>query len=342
MPALMTSLAGMAWVDHNHANASGFGLVDDEVLELGKRPGMQSPPLSFAALDPASDVGQVLKYDGSPGLHGLDNLLGENVVTVTAESSLPAANLAEPTLGRFGSLALTLPLLAEDPGLNVLPLSMAEKPQIAGDGGAVDAKVDTNGLFVGADLWGRKIDNDVRPPTRRLVNQVAGANFTADHWEKVIRQNERNRYPTGRGGQANRSGCPVDLERVDVVSWWAGARMRTRNLAALSGQRQCGRNGFRGLDAGLNVQVADKLGEFSLEAAVGQLVERNAVLLFRVPSDTTDDVKCRRELTGCLRESVGLLGGRIQFDSDRSMHGMSIPYALSFVNKNKDGDSAAR
>lgn len=62
-PAYRACLTRVGGVDVNHAQASGFGLVGDEALQLPESPAMQSSPDSLSGLDVGADVGQVFHAD---------------------------------------------------------------------------------------------------------------------------------------------------------------------------------------------------------------------------------------------------------------------------------------
>src|SRR5262245_29740117 len=108
MPTAATLLRGMSRIDRNHRTTPFLCLVHDKALELGKRPAMKPAAGfgSFLDLRPLAYIRQVLKHDGVTLFHRLNNLLRENVITVSPEAGLFPPQLFQVPFGRPSSLLL--------------------------------------------------------------------------------------------------------------------------------------------------------------------------------------------------------------------------------------------
>lgn len=320
MTTRRATFRGVPRVDQLDSATNSFGLVGHERLHLRKRPGMQSPPLSLTALHASTDVGQALKNNRSSWSYSIHDLTRKNVVTVAAKSRLLSTSLPELPLGGLGSLALATSLLAEVTRFDILPLPLTQKLEVAGYGWTIHPEINSDGLAVRIDLGSGKINNNVKPPAICLVDQVGGANFTSGHRFEVVWQCEQNAHLTGCRGESGGSSRPVHFEGVDVVTRWTGVGAWTAYGAALSLQSQRGLDGFGGLHAGLNVKIADQKRESCLKFAVGKVVQRDAVLFSSIPTYTAHVVECLSEEIGRVLQGDILLRGRVELESDRSLH----------------------
>jgi hypothetical protein len=96
MPTATTGLRGMSRVHRDHHTAALFCLVREERLESGKRPAMQAPLGGRFAFDccPLANIGQVFEHQGTPRRAALDELFGQDVVTIPPESGLGMSEVA--------------------------------------------------------------------------------------------------------------------------------------------------------------------------------------------------------------------------------------------------------
>ena len=177
VPAPAALLAGVAGVDRINNHTHQRRLVACEPEQASKGPRVQAPTLPLASLHAGTDVGQVLEDQRGAWLHGLDQALGQHVVTVPAETFLAARHLAQVPLGRPCAFRLKSAAQTERAVLDLPPAASTEELGLGGHGGARHAEVNTDHLSRGLDLRLRGFDHDMQPkPTLAVYAEVGRAN----------------------------------------------------------------------------------------------------------------------------------------------------------------------
>jgi hypothetical protein len=96
MPALVTPLARMPWVNEQYRDASGGSLVGNILSQLGKAPVRLPWSLCAPGLNPLPNARQVFQGNPSRGaLRSLNNLFGNRVVRVRLKPCMLSGNLSE-------------------------------------------------------------------------------------------------------------------------------------------------------------------------------------------------------------------------------------------------------
>ena len=87
-------------LERRDSQARQGSLVACKVEQTERGPGVQATALLLASPRAGADVGQILEGRRGAWLHGLDQALGQHMVTVPAETLLAAGHLAQVPLGR--------------------------------------------------------------------------------------------------------------------------------------------------------------------------------------------------------------------------------------------------
>lgn len=297
MAALTASLGRVARVDERHPNANGFSLVGNERSELGKTPTVQTTPLLLTDFSVAADISQIFQDDSPTRSYGVHDTSRNDVIAVSSEACLFATEDPQTPLGALGPFGLALPFPAEEACFYVLPTSFTDKLPITGHGGSINAEIDADDGVIRCYDWRWHFDNDVEPESSFVEDKIGGAGFSCYCPRKNTRKEERDIDSSFHGGQANHSRNPVNLERVNVVSWRAAERFRAGNSHPFSFQRKGRLDSLSSLHPGLDVMVTHKVWELLFKIAIGGVVEAYSIFLLGVPSDATHGVKSYSELS---------------------------------------------
>lgn len=309
---LATGLAGVPRIYQDDSHAFGFGLVDNERLQLGKTPSVQTPVEAMRSLASLADISQVLQHNRSARLDSFDDLLGEDVVAITTKAGLLATEDSQTPLGAFGPFGLTGSFLAKDASLDFSPAALAKKTPFISDCGTTQTQVHADGVLVRSNLGRNSFDNDVEEESAVSANKISGADLAITGPGKHLRKVQRNGDSACYRGQPRRCGLPVNLERVDVVARRTRRRMRTRGLTSLFATDESRFYCFRRFDASLDMQVAYQVRQLLLQCTVSQVVKGNPVFLVCGPRSFTDGVERFRKLAGRFQQGYLLLDSRIQ------------------------------
>lgn len=306
-------LTGVSRINERHLRAFGLGLVGDKASQLGKTPAVQPTLLTaFSASDTLANVLEVLQDNGAARRHSINNPLTQNMITVPAEPGLLATEDLQAAFATFGPFGLQVTFPAKQAVLDFFPVALSEKLLVAGDGWAVDAKINANRGVVGFDYWRRRLDNGVQKESSVPLDQISRANPARCRPSENIRQGKGHCNPPCRGGKPDGSVRPVQAKRVDVVAGRAECRMGARRLAFLPVAREGRLQRLCRLDSCLDVQITDKIGQAALQRSVSKVVQGHTVLLIELPTNGTNSVKRLGKLPRCLKQDTSLLGGRRQ------------------------------
>jgi hypothetical protein len=341
VPAATTRLRGMPGIDPDHRTAALLCLVLDERTKLVKAPAMKTPGLlSFTHLGSHSDVLQVFDDDRGTGTHSSNDLLRDDVITISTKSSLLAPQFPQMTLSGLRVLGLQGSFQLEDPGLDVAPSPLAQELIVRCDSRLDYAEVHADDLVGWCDFGCGHDHHDVQQPATIALDEVGCCCLEPDKLLAVVRNDDGDCQSACYCREFNFAGGPVELEGMHVESRRTARRLRTRNLAPLFVQAQCALDGLCGFDTRLDVQVTNESREPIFERAICGVVERNTILLVVLPSVGAHDVEGFSELIGCFDKSFNLDWGRLEYEANRSIHTMNLPYTLPFGKKG-DGNSSA-
>jgi hypothetical protein len=312
MSAFATSLARVSGVNEGHPHTQRFSLVGDKGPQLREAPTVQPSTLLLAGLHTVADIGQILHDDGSTRRNAIYDTAGNDVVAITTEASLFATEDLQSASGRFSPFSLALSLLSEDTGFDVFPTSFAKELPFAGDGGAVDPKVNPNCYRVWSHNGSNGFDDDVQEESSVPVNKIGCTCGAFNGPQKHVWEMKRDRDFARGCREPGRCGLPIHLKCVDVVSRRASGRMRARCLAASFPASEHRLDRFRGLNASLNMQIAHKVWEFVFQTAISKMMQPDAVLFVGAPSSSANRVKRLGELPQRFEQNRCLLWRRIQ------------------------------
>jgi len=158
MPTSRTGLRGMPGVNFDDPYPSFLGFIANKVIQLGKAPAVEVAVsltfLSFARanLGSLTNIGEVLKDDGTARSGVLHDAFREDVITVPAESPLLATQLFQVTCRRLCSFGLEFALEAEAAAVHLCAVTSAEKLSRGGDSGVVQTQIDSNHFLGRSDI----------------------------------------------------------------------------------------------------------------------------------------------------------------------------------------------
>lgn len=297
MTTLGACARGVTRINPDHRRSHFLCLVLDKTAQLRERPTVNAPRLlTLARLDAAANVGEVFDHYRRTERRRGDDLLTENVVTVTTETGLHAAHLAQVPFRALGAFLLQGTTQIEEPRFPVSPSLFAEKLAVARHGGLRKAQVHTDYRVGRRDFGGGHINDDVQPPATIAVEKVSGAGFCASVLLAVRGQGERHALPSARGRERHIAMFPRDFEGVGIVARRATRAVWRRNHPALLRQRERAFDRFRCLHARLNVVIAHQIGIGSFLRVVQRMMQRDAVLFPALIAVRSNRVKHGGEL----------------------------------------------
>ncbi|MDP2871374.1 MAG: hypothetical protein Q8P31_02405, partial [Bacillota bacterium] len=298
-------------------------LVAQERPQLVERPGMQAAArLPAALLYAAADVPKVLNGDHCAGLDGIDDAPTEHVVAIAAEAVNLPGQLAEMFLSRKGAFRLKRTLQSEVPAVYFPPVFLAPKAVVGADGGPAEAHIHTDDNAGRLELHIGEGHHGVKPETAFAADQVGTvkANGLFQKTLGVWVSPEWHLEPSNQRGQADDALFALECIRPGIVANREESGGRAGYLAALPLQGKGASHRFRRPHAGRDHELSWKLGESLPEAVVGSMVQPDSVLLRMFPAMGGYGVEARGMLPHRLQEGVGLVGRRVEPESDCSLH----------------------
>ncbi len=146
----------MPGVNDGYPDTTLLRFVGGKVIQLGKRPTMQLPlVLDVLVLYAAphvggiSDVGEVLKNEGTACGGMLNEVFGEDMICVPAESPLLARQLLEMSFRRLCSFGLQLSLETKTTAFDLFPVLASQEAATRGHSGAIEAKINPDQVATG-------------------------------------------------------------------------------------------------------------------------------------------------------------------------------------------------
>src|SRR6266508_507071 len=332
MPAAATCLRGMPGVNPSHRTTPFLGLVRDKALELGERPGVHSALGGRAplGLHPLTNVLEVFQNDRPAWLDGLNDLLGEHMIAVVAEAPLSVAYTFEMSFRAARAFLLQRSLEMKQSAFDCLPALLTQETVVRRDSRARDAQIDADNLIGRRNVWSKNRDDDVQPPPAITLNQIGGIGRIARILGAVIGNMKTDRLSPADERHPHRAALPIHAVGMQVVTRWAGLRVRPRDLPTRFLERKRAFHRFGRLDARLHVQIAHEGRILSLERVVQRAMQFDTIFLVLLPAVGTHGVEHRRKLAAGFGKCVGLGWRRFKMYAYCALHMKSIPYITLF------------
>ena len=307
---LRALLRGMPGVNPSHRQSAFLCLVRDERKELGERPAVHTAFGCGLAFGPhaLADVGEIFENQRASRGGSLDELLRQDVITVTPKSGLLAPQMPQVSLGTLAATGLQAPLQPEVTSFSRFPRLLPQKLISRGHCRLCQTQINANHVLCRGDHGRIDGDDDMQPPLPiSMLDQVSRVRRTSSISGCVMRHRERERQATCDGRKAHGLWCPGQRIGMQVIAGRArnGARARdfTSTLLESKGRLQ----GFCGFDTGLNEQVRHQARTGRFLGVVRRVVELDAVLFVMRPSVGADIVKRSRKLLRGLGQRLRLV-----------------------------------
>ncbi len=342
---LTTGLRCVAWVNTLNTGPALLPFVRNKGIQLVKTPTVQAPfrvmLLARADLGCLSNVREILKHDDTARGNTLDNVLGQDMIAIPAETGLFAAHLCEMTLRRFTSFGLQLSPQAKAPSFKLFPPSFPQVRTVGGDGRVVQSQVYSGHHFIFGNSRLRDRDHHVQGKPPCAFTQLSSGDSGANILGSILRAGEEDILFTTACREPNEVPLPVEDEGFLVIADRTGHALRTAErfqrgcgLALLQRCRHLlGRaclmfrfpgegalEGFRGFDASLNEQVTHQPRTRRFGAAIGAVMQFHAVPFLVFPSIGAHSIEGVSELPQRLMQGGGLFWGRMQEYLHGSVH----------------------
>ena len=340
--AFATPLRGVPGVYRDDPAADSLSLVLQEVLELGKAPGVK-PAFSFATRSFSSlpDVGEVFHNESRTRLNAMKNRGGKHVVAIPSEALFTPSEASKVPSGRLSAFSLQITSKAKDTLDYLFHMSIAMKPIIRGDGRSGNSQVNPDGLAVIDESNVGQANDNMKVEMTLATNKVGGGSGIACRIISVFRKAKRYLQSALSGGEADNSPLPVYFEGMQIVPWRTGRRLRASNPKALFIPADSRPHRLAGFMYRLNVKVGDEVRQGIFTTAVHQAVKRVGIAIMLLPACTADSIKRLGELVDCLVQSFNLFSGRLEQYSYRPVHIGIIPHIRQILQgKEVSADSS--
>jgi hypothetical protein len=361
VPTLGALLTGVPGINFDHSHPTRLGFICQEAVELSKRPGMHTP-LGFSILSTfasanfrgLSNVGQVLKNEGSAWGCILNNALGEDMIMVSSLPKQFSRKLFQVPFSRLGSFGLQLASNAMHATFLLFPPSVTQELTIGGNRRPIQAKVNSNHLFRRCDVRSRNGYNDMKVVAPVVKAQVRRTRLSFGVLESMLWDGKTNLKSPLNSRKA--SGCDLPLDPIGssivpdrrrcglwttdvlklgswpslLLSFGYQLRIGCRVLLLPSESR------FHGLgcrDAGSTHQLSREFWESSTQWVVRRFVQLYPVAIPVLKSLPTNGIET---LSVFLHRSIKngfLFLCRIQLYHNCSIHTKSISYIRRFVKR---------
>lgn len=354
MSTMGTGLACVPRVYSLDMNTALLSLVGNKAIELRKRPTVQfalvvNVLVGFAASYRGrfSNIGEIFQDESSSYERTLDNLFGENMVTIPVKSHLLVRHLFEMSFGRLGSFGLQFAFEAKRATVNLFPSLVPKKLFLRGDSRAIESEVNTNHHVTVRDRRFGDGEDDVQAPLALFVDEVCGGIWIAHILLTEVRHRKRDDSTSFNGRQTHHALCPIEAVGTLVVAnrtqrtlWTLDRRVPSfmpalfpgllhlfemfRVVLLFPGQGTFQRFGC--FETGLNENIGVQRGELFAHGRVRGMVQLDPVLFVDVPSVATDCIEDFRKLLHGLCKQLCLFGCGMKLYLYRSIHTENIAY----------------
>ncbi len=354
MPTPRAHLRGMSRVNSLDSYPVFLCFVGSEGVQVGKGPTVKLALVinvlvlfASAHVGCVSNVGEVLKDEGTARGGILDKATREDVIAIPVESLLPLAQLLQVTLCGLCSFGLQLTAYAKVTTVNLFPIRRTKELTSARDCWPVQTQVNANHGIIFRHNCLRNSYHDMQPPFPLTVDEVCCSYWVACILSTEVRDREGNTHLPLRRRDADHLPFPVERIGMNIVPNWTEPTLRTLDWLELwerpalllglgnfllIGGLMLGFPGkgtlerFSSFDASLYQMIGDQSRTRSFRIIVQRMMQFHAVLFAVLPSVGTHLIKSGSELSKRLLQGVCLLRGRMQLYSHSSVHTKSIPY----------------
>lgn len=329
-----TALRRVPWVYAGNDAATFFGLVFQEATKATKAPRMHTPSRSSATLfGSLANVFQVLNDDHGSRFDTFDDSLREDVVAISPETFDATTKTLQMALGRRGAFGLKTAAEPKVLSFDTFPSAFAVEEVVACDGGTIEPEVYADDLLAGNGLRWVDSDDDMQPKASGNALQIGAVEagcFGKPGVSMLIRP-EGNRQPTFDGGQTKNSVVNVWAIAPSVVTNREQNGFRLRNFPALLSERQARPNRLGGADARRANELRRQLGKAHTQCCVGCTMQLDTVALLDRVSVSNDLVEASSLLSHGFQQCFGLFRGRIEVESNGTLHNHSIGHFVAIV-----------
>jgi len=348
-----THLGSVAGVYPFNGYATFLRFVEREAIQLGKAPTVQAAlGVSFlaCAISDArgvTNVREVLKDNRTARRCILNDALGEDMICIPVEASLPLAQLFQVAFGRLRSVGLEFSANAEGTAIKLFPVLTSQELAFGGNGWPIQAQVNPDDFRALGDNRFRNSNHHMQPEFAFTVDEVSSGNLVPCIVSTEVRYGEGDSQLASTTREPDRLPIPVERIRMHIVANTAGLTMR--HLDGLEGgwlfalllgfgnlllivrlvlflPREGTPESLGGFDTRLNEQVTHQPRARGFCLIVHRMMQLDPVLFAVLPTIGTYLIEGSRELPKRLSQGCCLFGSWMQLYSHRSVHTESIPY----------------
>ena len=350
-----TRLRGMSRIYLDYLHATCLCFIAKEAVELSKAPGVHTAlSLTFAMGDTLSNIGQILKNDGTARSGILDYALGEDMVVVSSLPKQFTRKLLQVPFSRLRTFCLELATESEYATFLLFPLPITQELAIAGDRWTIKTEVDTNYFFRLIDNRSRDIHNDMEEVAPVVEAKISRTDLPTNILECMFGDGKPDLNAPRYSGKGAGHTFPFDPIRTGIVAnggrlgLWTENRLefwnRSPSLLGFLDQlrvqsrvflapRESGFDRFSSLDTGCAYQLSRKVRMLGTQRVVGAFVQLYPIGASRIEPRACNGIEARCVLDHRSIKNGLLLRRWIQLYDNCSVHTKSISYIPKIVNR---------
>lgn len=323
-PAHGAGFARVGGVDEHHGQAGGLGLVGDKLLQLRPGPAVQARAKVRAGLDPLANIRQVLHRDRAAFRLDRcgDDRLADLVVHMPNVPGFAAGGFDQSLPCRLGAVALK-PFAKGQKRVALVP-QPATTEQLAGAGRRQDvlAQIDAENVFVRATGRFGQVENQVEivPSLAKHQFRFLGSSHRQIPALELPRAHGHDHPATGgekgQGFALEAVGPFVEMDRAGGLE--RNHRQRFLFQPGIARKQRPVRldNSRNGVAGHLRTQ----LGQLLPNRVVPQVMELDPVGASGFGGHGREQIARTGECFLQQGKPFCLLGGNIEFDTDRALH----------------------
>ena len=168
-----TNLGSETGVNSDYSLTCFLSFIAEKRTELAKTPTVQTTArVPFAQFDAASNLFEVLNYDGSASRYGLNNSARQNVVTIPMKPLLSASQFFQMEFSRLCAFGLQLPSDTKIAAVNFRPMGITQELTGGSYGGAHKAQIYPDYLLIiGIEGIGQG-HNHIQPVATTTIERI--------------------------------------------------------------------------------------------------------------------------------------------------------------------------
>jgi len=363
-----TGLRGVPRVNLDDGNTPCLCFVLHKRVQLRKRPAMQASFVAhvlvlFTSSHPGglSDVGQILKNDGSACRGSGHNPFTEDMIVVSALPKPFLVQLLEVLLRRTSAFGLQFSLEAEETMFLLFPSLLSQELSVGSDCRAIETQINSNHVLRRRNNGFRKGNNDVKREASLAQAQVSTTHVVANVLHEVRWHLERHFYAPVDCGKTTAERLPLDPVRTliiadtDQFAVGTADRLEDRNglaffpgLLNLAGiglflldlPREGRLDRFRCLETGRTDQLSGKIRKLGTQRIVRAFVQLHAIATGSRKTFLSNSIKTGAIVFKRCLQTLRLLWRRIELYDYRSIHAKSMSYRPGFCQTFWKGEGA--